>query len=182
MQREGEERRKKLLELVSNTVEPLSGSVLAKQLGVSRQVIVQDIALLRAVDKNIISTTKGYLLYQQEMYKARRCFVVKHTTEQIEDELCTMVDLGGRILDVFVEHEIYGTITADLNLKNRRDVMEFVERVQTKKTVPLKELTAGRHMHTVEADTEEILDEIEAELLKKGYLFCGETSTSDENR
>lgn len=176
MQREGEERRKKLLELISHTVEPLSGSVLAKQLGVSRQVIVQDIALLRAVDKNIISTAKGYLLYQQDAKKARRCFFVYHTTEQIEDELCTVVDLGGSILDVFVEHEIYGTITADLNLKNRRDVMEFVERVRTNKTVPLKELTAGRHTHTIEADTEEVLDVIEAELLKKGYLLCGEMS------
>ena len=171
MQKEGEERRKKLLELISHTEEPLSGSVLAKQLGVSRQVIVQDIALLRAVDKNIISTAKGYLLYQQDAKKARRGFFVYHTTEQIEDELCTVVDLGGSILDVFVEHEIYGTITADLNLKNRRDVMEFVERVRTNKTVPLKELTAGKHTHTIEADTEEVLDEIEAELLRKGYLL-----------
>ena len=171
MQKEGEERRKKLLELISHTEEPLSGSVLAKQLGVSRQVIVQDIALLRAVDKNIISTAKGYLLYQQDTQKARRCFFVYHTTEQIEDELCTGVDLGGSILDVFVEHDIYGTITADLNLKNRRDVMEFVERVCTNKTVPLKELTAGKHTHTIEADTEEVLDEIEAELRKKGYLL-----------
>ena len=171
MQKEGEERRKKLLELISHTEEPLSGSVLAKQLGVSRQVIVQDIALLRAVDKNIISTAKGYLLYQQDTQKARRCFFVYHTTEQIEDELCTVIDLGGSILDVFVEHEIYGTITADLNLKNRRDVMEFVERVRTNKTVPLKELTAGKHTHTIEADTEEVLDEIEAELLRKGYLL-----------
>ena len=176
MQREGEERRKKLLELISHTAEPLSGNVLAKQLGVSRQVIVQDIALLRAVDKNIISTAKGYLLYQQDAKKARRCFFVYHTTEQIEDELCTVVDLGGSILDVFVEHDIYGTITADLNLKNRRDVMEFVERVRTNKTVPLKELTAGRHTHTIEADTEEVLDVIEAELLKKGYLLFGEMS------
>lgn len=170
MQREGEERRKKLLELISNTAEPLSGSALAKQLGVSRQVIVQDIALLRAIDKNIISTAKGYLLYQQDAKKSRRCFSVYHTTEQIEDELCTVVDLGGSILDVFVEHEIYGIITVDLNLKNRRDVMEFVERVRTNKTVPLKELTAGRHTHTIEADTEEVLDAIEAEFLKKGYL------------
>ena len=170
MQREGDERRKRLLQLLSETEEPLSGSTLSKLLGVSRQVVVQDIALLRAVDKNIISTTKGYVLYRQDAEKARRCFMVIHTTEQIEDELCTIIDLGGKVLDVFVEHEIYGTITADLNLKNRRDVLDFVERVRTKKTVPLKELTADRHMHTVEAETEEILDEIEAELMKKGYI------------
>lgn len=105
---QGKERREKILEILENRKEAISGSELAKMLGVSRQVIVQDIALLRAVNKNIISTTKGYLLYYQEEEKANRCFLVKHTTEAIEDELCTIVDKGGRILDVIVAHDIYG--------------------------------------------------------------------------
>ena len=168
MQMEGQDRREAILQLISTAKEPISGTTLAKQLGVSRQVIVQDIALLRAVNKNIISTTKGYLLYQQEPQKAHRCFFVKHTTEQIEDELCTIVDFGGIILDVCVEHEIYGTIAVDLILKNRKDVEDFVEKA--KQTVPLKELTDDAHMHTVEAEDEKILDEIETVLRKKGYL------------
>jgi transcriptional regulator of NAD metabolism len=116
---EGTERRSKIIELLKNSATPISGSELAKQLLVSRQVIVQDIALLRAVNKNILSTTKGYLLYYQEQQKVNRCFYVKHSTEQIKDELLTIVDYGGTVLDVIVSHEIYGSIEADLIIHSR---------------------------------------------------------------
>lgn len=168
---EGVERREKLIAILKNSKdEPISGTELAKQLGVSRQVIVQDIALLRAVNKNILSTTKGYLLYYQEAEKVNRCFMVKHTTDQIEDELCAIVDHGGKVLDVIVIHHIYGEIRTDLILSNRKDVYDFVKKVNDKQTVPLKELTDGTHLHTVEADSEEILDNIEQALREKGYL------------
>lgn len=168
---EGKERRDKIIEILKLNKEPISGSEIAKQLGVSRQVIVQDIALLRAVNKNILSTTKGYILYYQEKEKVNRCFLVKHTTDEIEDELCTIVDFGGKILDVIVSHEIYGQITTDLIISTRQDVYEFVEKIKTKKTVPLKELADGVHLHTVEADSEEILDRIEQALAEKKYLL-----------
>lgn len=103
-------------------------------LGVSRQVIVQDIALLRASDFDIISTTKGYMLYQTEDKKIKRVFMVKHSTKDIEDELCTIVDNGGKILDVHVVHEIYGQIVTELIIRNRSDVYDFVEKVRTKKS------------------------------------------------
>lgn len=167
---EGNERREKLIEILRAKKEPVSGSELAKRLGVSRQVIVQDIALLRAVNKNILSTTKGYILYVQEKEKAHRCFSVRHTTDQIEDELCTIVDYGGKVLDVIVSHPIYGSITADLIIETRKDVYDFVQKVASHKTIPLKELTNDYHLHTVEADNEEILNTIEEELRKKHYL------------
>lgn len=168
---EGSQRREKLLEILNSRKEPISGTELAKKLGVSRQVIVQDIALLRAVNKNILSTTKGYILYYQEKQKVNRCFLVKHTTEQIEDELLTIVDNGGKVLDVIVSHEIYGEISTNLIISNRQDVYDFITKIKTKKTVPLKELTDGIHLHTVEADTEAILDNIEAALRRKNYLL-----------
>ncbi|MDF2611586.1 MAG: Helix-turn-helix type 11 domain protein [Lachnospiraceae bacterium] len=168
---EGQERRDRLIEILLQSKEPISGTLLAKKLGVSRQVIVQDIALLRAVNKNILSTTKGYLLYYQDEQKVIRCFLVKHTTEQIEDELCTIVDNGGKILNVIVTHDIYGEISADLIIKNRQDVYDFVKKVKTGNTVPLKELTANVHLHTVEADAEAILDKIEKALREKNYLL-----------
>ncbi len=168
---EGNERREKIIELLKKSKAPISGTELAKRLNVSRQVIVQDIALLRAVNKNILSTTKGYLLYYQEQEKVNRCFYVKHTTDQIEDELLTIIDHGGTVLDVIVSHEIYGSIEADLLLKTRLDVYDFVNKVKTRKTVPLKELTGDCHYHTVEADSEEILNNIEQSLLRKGYLI-----------
>lgn len=172
MAMEGEQRRERLIEILTrNWQEPISGTELAKQLGVSRQVIVQDIALLRAVNKNILSTTKGYLLYYQDKQKVNRCFMVKHATNEIEDELCTIVDLGGKILDVIVMHDIYGEIRTDLIIGSRKDVYDFVKKVEERKMVPLKDLTDGAHLHTVEADNELILDKIEASLLEKGYLI-----------
>lgn len=169
---EGVERREKIISILKNRKEePISGTELAKQLGVSRQVIVQDIALLRAVNKNILSTTKGYLLYYQEAEKVNRCFMVKHTNDLIEDELCTIVDHGGKVLDVIVMHDIYGEIRTDLIISNRKDVYDFVKKVNEKQTVPLKELTDGTHLHTVEADSENVLDNIEVALREKGYLI-----------
>lgn len=168
---EGQERRALLIKLLGESKEPISGTELAKKLGVSRQVIVQDIALLRAVNKNILSTTKGYMIYMQEEQKVNRAFLVKHTTDEIEEELCTIVDNGGKVLNVIVSHDLYGEIAADLILKNRQDVYDFVKQVKLKNTVPLKELTDGIHLHTVEADSEEILDKIEAALKEKKYLL-----------
>lgn len=166
----GEERRNRIIEVLKNSREPVSGAELAKQLGVSRQVIVQDIALLRAVNRNIISTTRGYLLYYQEVQKVNRCFLVRHTDDEIEDELCTIVDNGGKVLDVIVMYDIYGEIITGLIIKNRKDVYDFVEKLKRYKTVPLKELTGGVHLHTVEADSEAILDSIEKKLREKKYL------------
>ncbi len=166
----GEERRNKIIEILKNSDEPVSGAELARRLNVSRQVIVQDIALLRAVNRNIISTTKGYLLYYQESQKVNRCFLVKHSDEEIEDELCTIVDNGGKVLDVIVLHDIYGEISTGLIIKNRQDVYDFLEKIRSHKTIPLKDLTGGVHLHTVEADSESILDSIEKKLREKHYL------------
>lgn len=168
---EGSKRREQLLKLLNESSEPVSGAELSRLLGVSRQVIVQDIALLRASDINIFSTMKGYLIYSTEPSRRKRIFQVKHTTPQIEDELCTIVDNGGKILDVLVKHEIYGEITTPLIIRNRQDVYDFVNKVKEKKIVPLKELTDGVHRHTVEADTEDALDRIERKLKEKGYLL-----------
>ena len=169
---EGKDRREKLISVLQKADMPVSGTDLAKHLGVSRQVIVQDIALLRAVDKNILSTNKGYVLHvpKQANGGVNRSFAVNHTNEQIQDELYTIVDCGGKVLDVVVEHDIYGQITVDLILCNRLDVDEFVERIEHSKSRPLKVLTEGEHWHTVEADSEKILDKIEEKLKEKGYL------------
>ena len=168
---EGAKRRDQLIKILNEQTEPISGGELSRLLGVSRQVIVQDITLLRATGSNIFSTTKGYLIYQSDESRAKRIFRVRHTTGQIEDELCTFVDNGGRILDVIVTHEIYGDIATALTIRNRQDVYDFVSKVKEKKIVPLKDLADGIHQHTVIADTEETLDRIEKALLAKGYLY-----------
>lgn len=168
---EGDVRREKIIDILEQSKKAVSGTELAEMLSVSRQVIVQDIALLRAVNKDILSTNKGYILYHESKSKCNRSFHVYHKDSQIEDELNTIVDNNGKVLDVVVEHDIYGQITVDLIICSRRDVKEFVEKINNNKTKPLKELTDGVHYHTVEADSEEDLDVIEMELKKKGYLI-----------
>ena len=170
---EGSIRRSKILEILHSSIQPVSGTELAKQFGVSRQIVVQDIALLRATDENILSTNKGYILItgNKNIVRSRRIYKVKHTEEQIQDELNTIVDNGGHILDVVVEHDIYGQIAADLIMHSRADIKAFVEIAERYQTNPLCRLTNNVHFHTVEADTEEILDRIETELNAKGYLL-----------
>ena len=167
----GEERRNRITEMLKESREPLSGTALAKAFGVSRQVIVQDIALLRATNKNILSTNKGYLLFGQGQEKAcRRIFAVSHTDGEMEEELCLIVDAGARLLDVIVEHEVYGQLSADLRISSRKDVEEFLGKMNAPARKPLKVLTGGSHYHTVEADSEEILDAVEQALAQAGFL------------
>lgn len=168
---DGDVRRERILHMLSQAQNPISGAEFSRQLGVSRQIIVQDIALLRAVNKNILSTNKGYLLFSNgNAGRIKKTVCVKHTNEEILDELCTIVDLGGRVLDVVVEHEIYGQITVDLLVFTRQDAIEFVEKVKRNNNRPLNELTNGRHMHTIEAESEKVLDQIVKSLDQKGYL------------
>lgn len=168
---DGENRRNQIIKLLENSKNPLSGNELAKKMNVSRQVIVQDIALLRAVNKNILSTNKGYILFggQGEKTGVQRIVRVKHENCQILEELYAIVDSGGKVRDVVVEHDIYGQITVDLIINSRKDADDFVEKIKKNQTKPLNELTDGDHYHTIEADSEEILDEIERKLEKKGF-------------
>ena len=137
----GSQRRKRILTMMRQSSRPLSGGALGRDTGVSRQVVVQDIALLRTEGYPIIATARGYIL--NETKKAVRLFKVCHTTEQISEELETIVDLGGSVEDVMVNHRAYGKMSAPLRIRNRRDVA---------------------------ADSQEILDEIEEHLRQKHLL------------
>ena len=164
----GVERREKLLSMLAKSKEPIAGAEMAKRLSVSRQVIVQDIALLRAADNNIVSTNRGYVLEGQTC--AERVFKVRHTDEQLETELCTIVDLGGQVKNVMVNHKVYGHIEAELGITSRRKVKEFLADIESGKSTPLKNITSDYHYHTVTADSEETLGMIEEELRKLGFL------------
>ncbi len=164
----GAERRKRILELLRDSSTPLSGSALGKATGVSRQMVVQDIALLRSQGQPIWATARGYLLDRPK--ECTRLFKTRHTNEQSEEELTTVVDRGGCVVDVRVSHRAYGNISAPLNIRNRRDVQLFMERIRSGKSVPLLNVTSGYHYHCVSAESEEVLDEIEAALREKGFL------------
>lgn len=164
----GVQRRKKILEMLGQSSTPLSGGALGRAVGVSRQVVVQDIALLRTEGHPVLATARGYVL--EVPHQTERLFKMCHTTEQTREELNTIVDLGGEVLDVMVNHRIYGKVSAPLNIRSRRDVEAFVENIRTGRSTPLLNVTSGYHFHHVAADQEEILDEIEAALREKGFL------------
>ena len=167
-----ETRRYQILKLLENQHKPVSGTVLSRLFGVSRQVIVQDIALLRAENKEILSTNKGYVLFKpvENSGTCKRIFRVTHSLENMENELNCIVDNGGYVRDVLVDHDLYGQISGPLNLGNRADVAEFIEKVKVSKSKPLKVLTDEIHYHTVEAKSVEILDRIEKKLDELGML------------
>lgn len=167
---DGKTRRQEIIQRLTRATGPISGSSLASMLGVSRQVIVQDIALLRT-EQPILATAQGYLLYTPPTRSWRRAYLVKHSHEEIYDELATIVALGGRVLDVIVEHDVYGELRADLNLSTPEDVERFCQRLAESSSGPLFPISAGVHLHTVEAASEEILQQIEAALRNSGYLL-----------
>lgn len=165
---DGNDRRKNIIEILDKSDRPVSAGKLANAFHVSRQVIVQDIALLRASGSRIISTARGYVEEKQD--KFRRVFKVRHTPEQAEQELNMIVDCGGRVIDIFVYHRVYGVIRADLNIKTRLDVQKYLRDISSGKSSPLSNVTAGYHYHTVAADSEEQLDIIQQKLSEMGFL------------
>lgn len=164
----GSERRSDIINRIKSSAVPVSGKALAQAYDVSRQVIVQDIALIRASGHDIISTNRGYIV--NPFHTASRVFKVQHTDDELENELCSIVDLGGKIVNVMINHRVYGRMEAVLNINSRRKVMEFIEDIKSGKSSPLKNITSNYHYHTVEADNEETLDMIEEMLGRKGYL------------
>lgn len=169
----GEIRREQILQMLKQQGIPMSGTTLAKHFRVSRQVIVQDIALMRAENHRILSTNKGYLFRTEEQTNTqpKRVFHVKHTTEQVLDEFMVVTELGGKVLDVAVEHELYGQIRVDLLVETAQDARDFFDRLTACKDNPLKVLTDDCHYHTVAAPSEKLLDLIQRELDEKGFLL-----------
>ena len=167
----GEERRKQLLEILSNNHNhPVSGTALAKQLHVSRQIIVQDIALLRANGTEIFSASRGYMMLRPEPSAVSRILKVFHSDAETEDEMTLIIDLGGSIQDVFIYHRVYGVVRAGMGIRSRKDIHRFMDSIRCGTSSLLKNVTAGYHYHTILADDEETLDGIQARLAEKGML------------
>ena len=164
----GNDRRKALVELLLSEDKAMSGGMLARRLEVSRQVIVQDIALLKAEGYDILSTHNGYIIQSSPLFE--KVFKVFHTTEQTENELSSIVDLGGTVVDVFVWHKVYGKMQASLNIFSQMHIKQFIEGVRTGKSSELMNITGGYHYHTVRAESQDILDKIEEKLTKKGFI------------
>ena len=168
MAQSGHERREQIIEILKNSTEPVAGTELAKQLNVSRQIIVQDMALIRANGVEIISTNRGYIIHTPK--QVSRVFKVIHSDEQTEEELNLFVDLGAKVENVFVYHKVYNVIKANMNIKSRRDVSKYMDGITSGKSTNLMNLTSNYHYHTIVAEDKQTLDMIQEELQRRGFL------------
>ncbi len=145
---------------------PISATQLAKQTQVSRQLIVGDIALLRAQGYNIQASHKGYVLDPQ-VHKYTKVIVLNHTPSETELELQTLVENHCAILDVSIQHPTYGEISGSLNIETLEDVKHF-----TQADHPLLSLlTDGIHSHTIAYDDEKDLESALQALQKLNFLY-----------
>jgi hypothetical protein len=164
-----DKRRQEILSLLGNADNPIPANVLKERFAVSRQVIVQDIAIIRANGYDITSTNKGYVLNSK--VKAVRVFKCRHTFEELVEEGNIIIDAGGKVEDVYVNHRLYGRISARLDLNNRMNVEELYRSLVSGASKPLMSVTDGYHYHTVTAPDESVLDEIEQKLRTRGFLI-----------
>ena len=165
-----ETRRSAILTLLSQAEAPISAATLAGSFSVSRQIIVGDIALLRAAGEQSSATPRGYVL-QHDREGLIKTVATVHTAAQTEQELCIMVDNGCTVLDVVVEHPIYGQITGPLQLSNRYEVSQFLARCQAQEAAPLSQLTEGIHLHTVLCPDEDAARRARDALARAGILY-----------
>ena len=163
------QRREKIHSQLLAAAAPVSATALANKYGVSRQIIVGDIALLRAGGCNITATPRGYLIAATDGLNLQ--LAVCHTADQTRDELYAMVDCGCTVQDVVVEHPVYGQLTAALQLASRYDVDQFIDRMAMLDARPLSALTEGIHLHTLSCPTEEVLAHLKDKLRAIGVLL-----------
>lgn len=160
------ERRQQIARLLSASQAPISATTLSQELGVSRQIIVGDIALLRATGQEITATARGYVIPAQN--GLLRCIACIHSAEETRDELDAMVDCGCTVVDVIVEHPVYGQLTAPLHLSSRLDVDQFMKRMDG--AAPLSQLTGGVHLHTLSCPDETAYEHLLQLLRQRGFL------------
>lgn len=173
----GEERRNHLLDLLVKADKPITGGELAAITNVSRQVIVQDVSLLKAKNYPIMATSQGYVYLHKQHDKTtmiEQIIACNHDPEQTKEELTVIVDHGVFVKDVIVEHQVYGDLTASIMVGNRNDVNEFIKKIDHNKAAYLSQLTEGLHLHTLQADSQEKLDRVCEELDRLGMLVKDE--------
>lgn len=163
-------RRKEIISHIAKISRPIKGVELANIFGVTRQVIVKDIAIIRAAGVNIIATPEGYMITKEES-KYKKVLALFHKEEEMVSELEIVIKFGGIIEDVIIEHPIYGEIKANLMIRNLNDLDNFIDLYRKNKAKPLSALTEGIHLHTISTDNEQDMQLIIENLEKAGYIL-----------
>ena len=165
------QRRSAIYEQLTHADAPISATALAQQFSVTRQVVVGDIALLRAEGHSITATPRGYVIPSET--GLLRTIACHHSSEDTQKELFAMVDCGCTVLDVIVEHPVYGQLTAPLALSSRYDVEQFIRRMADSHAQPISALTGGVHLHTLSCPSEDAFAHLKATLADMGMLYEG---------
>ncbi|CAI3438126.1 transcription repressor NadR [Enterococcus cecorum] len=168
---EGQKRREIILEELSKATKNVNATQLAEKFGVSRQIVVGDIALLRASGIDIVSNSRGYRLNKKSTGLLETKLAVKHRPDQVEEELRLIVENGGTVVDVIIEHELYGEIKGTVDIKNDAEVTAFLNKVEQAHATLLSSLTDGIHLHTIQYPNEETLVKIKQALSQAGILL-----------
>ena len=171
------DRKAAIIEAIRTSETPVSASALARKLHVSRQIIVGDIALIRASGTQIIATPRGYV-WERSNAGSERKIAVLHAPQQMREELYTIVDQGAEVVDIIVEHPTYGQLVGQLQLSSRYDVDQFIDRMQGNE--PLSQLTHGVHLHTIRCRDAAVFERVENALRKKGLLYEEAKRSSDQ--
>ena len=162
------ERRGEILKILKQTEVPIAARELAGRFGVSRQVSVQDLAGIRASTRGVLSTTKDNVMEQDS--SSTREFKVRHSQDKAAQELNLIVDCGGHVKNISISHRVYGRVSAEMDIRSRQDVREFIQALQNSRSTVLSSATSGYHYHLIEASSEERLDLIRNQLEKAGFL------------
>lgn len=165
------ERRAQIEQILREANTPLSASALATQFGVSRQIVVGDVALLRAGGLNVLATPRGYVMEAQPLHTFEKQIACMHRDDRLAEEIYTIVDLGGAMLDVTVSHNVYGEITAPLHIFSRYDADLFLDKIKSSHAKPLCDLTDGVHLHRIRCLNEQIFLRITHVLAEKKLLL-----------
>ena len=166
-----DERRNSIIEMLIREKKAIKGTILAERFNVTRQIIVKDIAILRAKGNNIIATPDGYMFNDDNGSRVRAIIAVNHNKDEMIKELEIVIKYGGIIEDVIVEHPIYGEIKGLLMIKNLNDLNRFKNTFELSDSAPLSSLTNGVHLHTVSVDTKENMELIKKELKENGLTL-----------
>jgi uncharacterized protein len=166
-----EKRRRRIVQWMHAHGGPIAGADMAKRLHVSRQCLVQDIAILRAGGEEILATPRGYRLPDDASHSHRAVLACRHAPERTQEELHILVDHGVKVLDVIVEHPLYGDLRGSLMIESRADVQDFMNRVNAAHASLLSTLTGGVHLHTIEASRPEMISRVRARLRERGFLL-----------
>lgn len=171
-------RRQAIMEFLINTNQAVSATTLANIFDVSRQIIVGDIALLRASGNDILATPRGYILQTSKDLpnnKLIKTIACKHTNyDSTSEEIYSIIEHGAALINVIVEHPIYGQISAQLSIYSKYDADEFLKKYRMSNVVPLSDLTEGIHLHTIECDDLEQFERVKDALIEKGILLDNE--------